>query len=412
MDQYKKISPNKNISNSYTDIEKELNFEENTSVIPTKLWYSLAFWFSGLIIVGVGYFAFLTFKWLILIATAIIISIALENMILFFTRKLKSRGRAIAISYFIFLAVLISWLIVIVPFIATQVGDLVSSLATKVNELQTQIKNTWLTAMIQDSQIYNYLNNLWINIVDKNSIDQAQKVILDNLTQIITFSSSYVQDAGNILVNIISRFFGALAQISFVIVLSILISVEKRSFLNFVISVSPKKHVVRNKTVKIYDRLSFWLKSQMILGIIIGMVIFVGLWIFAIFGINVPNKFSLAVIAGLTELIPYIGPFLGGIPIALVGTISYGWLGLLLMGGFVILVQQLENNVLIPLLFKKTLGINPIVMFLCAILLGSIAGLNGIILAAPVAIILSIIFEKEKPLSTSSSDKVEEVKRQ
>ena len=37
LDQYKKISPNKNISNSYTDIEKELNFEENTSVIPTKL---------------------------------------------------------------------------------------------------------------------------------------------------------------------------------------------------------------------------------------------------------------------------------------------------------------------------------------------------------------------------------------
>ena len=149
----------------------------------------------------------------------------------------------------------------------------------------------------------------------------------------------------------------------------------------------------------------------MILGVIIGVVIYAWLWIFDIFGIDIWNKLSLAVIAWLTELIPYIWPFLGGIPIVLMGTVSYGRLGLLLMLGFVIVVQQLENNVLIPILFKKTLGINPIVMFLCAILLWTIAGLNGIILAAPVAIIISIIFEKEEITKSWNGDKLEKLEK-
>lgn len=408
---YKKNNPKKNVWNSYQEIEKEINFEENTSIIPTKLGYSLSFWFSWLVMVALWYFTFVTAKWLLLIATAIIISVALENMILFFTKKLRSRWWAIFLSYLIFLAVLISGVIVIVPFIATQIWDLINTTISQINVFEKEVRNVWLTAMIQETRIYQYLNDFGLNIINEDAVNQVQKALLDNLSQIISFSSSYVQNAGNIVVNIVSRFFSALTQIWFVIVLAILISVEKRWFLNFVVSISPKKHIVWSKIVKIYDKLSFWLRSQMILGVIIGVVIYAWLWIFDIFGIDIWNKLSLAVIAWLTELIPYIWPFLGGIPIVLMGTVSYGRLGLLLMLGFVIVVQQLENNVLIPILFKKTLGINPIVMFLCAILLWTIAGLNGIILAAPVAIIISIIFEKEEITKSWNGDKLEKLEK-
>lgn len=393
---YKKANQNKKtVWNSYQEIEQEINFDETTSIIPTKLGYSLSFWFSWLIIIALGYFAFVTAKWLLLIATAIIISVALENMILFFTRKLKSRWWAIFLSYFIFLAVLVSGIIVIVPFVATQIWDLINTTVNQINVFEKEVRDIGLTQMIQQTNIYRYLDWFGLEVVNEDAVNQLQKALLDNLSQIISFSSSYVQNAGNVVVNIVSWFFSALAQIWFVIVLAILISVEKRGFLNFIVSVSPKKHIVWSKIVKIYDKLSFWLRSQMILGLIIGMVIYIALWIFDIFGIDIWSKLSLAVIAWLTELIPYIWPFLGGVPIVLMGVVSYGRLWFALMLGLVILVQQLENNVLIPILFKKTLGINPIVMFLCAILLGTIAGLNGIILAAPVAIIISIIFEKE-----------------
>ncbi len=405
---YKKNNPKKSVGNSYKEIEKEINFDETISVIPTKLGYSIGFWFSGLIIIALWYFTFITARWLLLIATAVIISVALENMTLFFTKKLNSRWRAIFFSYLIFLAVLVSGVLIIVPFLATQVWDLLTNAISRINTLEWQIRNIWLTNMIQDSRLYEYLDWFGLQIINENAVDQLQKALLSNLSQIISFSTSYVQNAGNILVNIITRFFSALTQILFVIVLAILISVEKRWFLNFIVSISPKKHIVWSKIVKIYDRLSFWLRSQMILGLIIGIVIYVWLRIFDLFGIDIANKLSLAVIAWLTELIPYIWPFLGGIPIVLVGSISYWWLWFLLMLWFVVVVQQLENNILVPILFKKTLGINPIVMFLCAVLLWSIAGLNGIILAAPVAIIISVIFEKENISKVNKSKSTEE----
>jgi len=70
----------------------------------------------------------------------------------------------------------------------------------------------------------------------------------------------------------------------------------------------------------------------------------------------------------MTEFIPYIGPFIGGLAAMLVAFIHYGIYGALIVIGVVFLIQRLENNVLIPLLMNKTLGVNPVVIFISMII--------------------------------------------
>jgi len=70
----------------------------------------------------------------------------------------------------------------------------------------------------------------------------------------------------------------------------------------------------------------------------------------------------------MTEFIPYVGPILGGIAAALVAFINYGIYGALIVIGMVFVIQWLENNVLIPLLMNKTLGVNPVVIFISMII--------------------------------------------
>ena len=114
----------------------------------------------------------------------------------------------------------------------------------------------------------------------------------------------------------------------------------------------------------------------------------------SLFGFDIPNKLSLATIAALTELIPYIWPLLGGIPVVILATVSYWWMGLILSWTVVFIVQRLENNILIPMLFKQNLGVSPVVIFLCMVLGGVTIGINGVILAIPIAVIITILREK------------------
>lgn len=128
------------------------------------------------------------------------------------------------------------------------------------------------------------------------------------------------------------------------------------------------------KLERIYKKLGIRLKSQLLLCIFIGAAMYAALWILSMFGIDLPQKGALAAIAALTEFIPYIGPFIGGMAAALVAFIHFGIYGALIVIGVVMLIQRLENNVLIPLLMNKTLGVNPVVIFISMIIGALILG--------------------------------------
>jgi predicted PurR-regulated permease PerM len=135
--------------------------------------------------------------------------------------------------------------------------------------------------------------------------------------------------------------------------------------------------------------LSDYIRGQLLLGLAVGVMVGIGLFILWLIGFDVRYILLLAIVAGVTELIPIIGPIIGAIPGVLLGFFA-GENGLqtgLAVLVVYIIVQQLENNLLVPRIIGESIGIHPAILTVVLIAMGQIFGLLGIILAAPAAAI-------------------------
>ncbi len=129
-----------------------------------------------------------------------------------------------------------------------------------------------------------------------------------------------------------------------------------------------------------------YLRGQVALALVIFFVVWIGLSL-----LGVQNALALGLLAGLLEFIPVIGPIISTIAATIVAFFQpdpifslASWQYALVVLGFMILVQQLENNILVPRIVGEALDLNPIVVMIAVLMGGSIAGILGMILAAPV----------------------------
>ncbi|NJN15768.1 MAG: AI-2E family transporter [Oscillochloris sp.] len=127
---------------------------------------------------------------------------------------------------------------------------------------------------------------------------------------------------------------------------------------------------------------SGYLRGQLILGTAVGTAAGGGLLILSMFGLEVDYILLLAVIAGITELVPVIGPILGAIPAVILGFIDSPTTGIAVLILY-ILIQQLENNFLVPRIVGESVGIHPAVLMVLLVVCAQVFGLLGAILSAP-----------------------------
>ncbi len=144
--------------------------------------------------------------------------------------------------------------------------------------------------------------------------------------------------------------------------------------------------------VQIIDRvLSSYIRGQLILGLVVGCAAGLGLSLMRLSGFEVQNILLFAVIAGITELIPYAGPILGAIPAVTMGIFQSPTTAIAIAILF-FLIQTLENNFLVPRIIGESVDIHPAVLIVLMIVFGQVFGLLGIILVAPVAAAARDIF--------------------
>lgn len=146
-----------------------------------------------------------------------------------------------------------------------------------------------------------------------------------------------------------------------------------------------KEARVRRSIIEIEEKLGAWLRGQLFLSLTIGALSYIGL-----LALRIPYALPLALIAGVMEVVPVIGPIISAIPaIALALTVS-PILSLAVAGMFFV-IQQLENHLIVPQVMKKAVGLNPLVVIL-AIAVGSrLLGFSGALLAVPMAVVIQII---------------------
>jgi len=178
--------------------------------------------------------------------------------------------------------------------------------------------------------------------------------------------------------------FGGAVSFILIIVISFYMSVEERGVENFLKIVTPKEY--EGYALDLWERsrrkIGWWLQGQLLLGVLVGIIVFLGLTI-----LGVKYALLLALLSGMFEIIPVFGPIIAAIPAIGVAFIQSPILGLSVLILYVI-VQQFENHLIYPLVVRKTIGVPPLLVILSLFIGGTLAGFFGILLAVPVAAVL------------------------
>jgi len=216
------------------------------------------------------------------------------------------------------------------------------------------------------------------------------------------FQEWLVGASAGILSALAAIFGGFFATIT-IFTLAIFLSLEEKGVERTIKILSPKKHEqeVLNLWESCQIKVSGWFGVRILACIFVGIASYIALWLLRI---NYP--FILALFAGVTNIVPIIGPLIAGIVIALIAALD-SWLRAFLVVIIFILIQQIEGNILTPILSKKFIGLPPALILISLLIGGKLWGILGAILAIPLA---GIIFEftrdflkKRKESETSSS---------
>jgi predicted PurR-regulated permease PerM len=203
-----------------------------------------------------------------------------------------------------------------------------------------------------------------------------------SLSEISTRLQSISLENTQDLFGIVSTVFGGVLNFFLILTLSFYLSVRRNGVRDFLQLVVPTRH--EDYVIDLWERtrikIGKWLQGQFVLMVLVGLLVYAGLKL-----LSVPNAALLAVLAGAFEIVPILGPILSAVPAISVAGLNGGLSLALMTTGMFIIVQQIENNIIHPLVFNQVVGLSPVVVILSIVVGGQLAGFLGILLAVPLA---------------------------
>jgi len=134
--------------------------------------------------------------------------------------------------------------------------------------------------------------------------------------------------------------------------------------------------------------LHLWLLAQLIAMAMVGVLVCIGTWLI---GLSAP--LALGLFAGLLEFIPVVGPILGAVPALLLAMTQSGWAVLWTLLLFVI-VQQIESNLIMPLIQRRLVEIPPALLLFALLAIGLLFSMIGVVIATPLTVVLYVLVKK------------------
>jgi predicted PurR-regulated permease PerM len=181
--------------------------------------------------------------------------------------------------------------------------------------------------------------------------------------------------------------FGALSGVMIVIFVGVFFAYNPRLYLSGMLRLLPVPRRARIKEVaeQVTVTLRWWLAGQLI-----SMVfLWLSTWL-ALYLLGVPMAFILGLLTGLLTFIPYIGPLIAIIPIAIVAFVESPTLALTTVAVYFV-IQNVEANVLMPLVFQRLVHLPPALTIAVQILMGTLAGVIGVVLATPLLAVVMVL---------------------
>ncbi len=188
----------------------------------------------------------------------------------------------------------------------------------------------------------------------------------------------------------VSGFFGGLVSFIAILVLTYYMVSEESGMKKFFRGVLPTQYQPFFAQVfgRVQQKLGGWMRGQLLLMLIVAVADFIGLSI-----IGVKYALALALFAGLMELLPMIGSTIAAIPAIFVATTQSLTKGIITLVLFFV-IQQIQNNFVSPRVYRGAVGLHPIVTLTVMLVGAKLAGILGILLAIPVALIVTTVYQE------------------
>jgi predicted PurR-regulated permease PerM len=324
------------------------------------------------------------------VVMAIVLAYLLEPFVKLLTRRPGlPRTFSIIIIYLFLTAILVSVSVGAITPIVVQANNLISNTPSYLQQLGEFLQKPILIA---DFEIP----------IDELPIDQVYATLTSNFVSILqTIGSRSLSLFGSVASATIST----VGWTILVLFLSFYLVKDHEHFFQFALVNVPEAYQM--DFLRLSNEINFiwsaFLRGQLILCGVVGVIVFVMALV-----IGLPNALILGLIAGIMELIPTFGPILAAIPAVLIGLFQSesSWLGnlmtpfwfFILIAVLYTVIYQLENYYLVPRIIGHHLNLHPLVVILGVLAGASVAGILGILLAAPVLatarLILIYIYRK------------------
>jgi predicted PurR-regulated permease PerM len=315
----------------------------------------------------------------LLVALSMLLAYVLHPVVSFLSRPKRISRSAASILVVLVLIILLMGMTTGVGFAFTeafsQLSGLLQNISNQLPEAFDNLMNTTFTiGPIGPFEPYTF---------DASTINLQP--ILDELSNSIR---PILSQAGNVLTSVAV---GTASTISFiflmlVITLYLLIDFSELDAVLIQMVPGPYKSDVSRLIDETSQVWSGFLRGQITLGLILGTIVALALWM-----IGYEYWVGMGIIAGITELVPVIGPFIAavvGVIVALLAPTNYfglqPWAFALLVLGIFFVIQQIENNLLVPKIIGQSLNLNPLIVLVGIIAGGTLGGFMGILLASPV----------------------------
>jgi len=304
-----------------------------------------------------------------------------------FDRRMP-RWAAILLVYALVLLIIVTFFAFLVPPLVEQISQLIRALP----DLPTLER--WANRLLEEYQ--QLLANLPPNV--QTEVQQTvAEVLTSALNTIRTNLLSYIQGVGTFLVNSLLSVASTVAfllgffLVPFWLFYVLMDQRAGREMLNRLLPAGLRADFWSVITIIDAD-FSGYLRGQLLLGLVVGTAAGIGLTVLNLFGLQIPYVLLLAVIAGVTELIPIIGPIIGAVPAVLLGFLDSPTTGLAVLLLYVG-IQQLENNFLVPRIVGDSVGIHPAILMVLLVVCSQVFGILGAILSAPMGAVSRDVFQ-------------------
>ncbi|MFH1990765.1 MAG: AI-2E family transporter [Patescibacteria group bacterium] len=330
------------------------------------------FWALGIGILTV--LAYMVRDVIAVLIFAVIIASALEPVLEFSQKKKIPRLLSLIVIYILFFIFFAALIYILLPLLLDQLRDFSQNYPIyfgKIEEAAGTI--TFLPGL--SGNIHELLGQLTGQI--------------PSFTSLLSYASSIV---------------GGVVSLLVVLAVSFYLCWSRGALDDFLRSILPPRFetYIHGLWLRAQKKMGRWLQAQIFLSFIMAVIVGIGLWI-----LGVKYAFLIAVVVGILEIVPLVGPIISGslaVVIALSQSTTLGLWTLI----FFIAAHQLENHILVPLLIKKLVGLNPVAIILAILVGAKLGGVFGIILAVPLAAVVDEFFDdlakKKTALNTATQD--------